>query len=107
MNRSFGKVQVKRARADLSEIPEDCGYEKRFRYNIDMNNNGISGECIEWCQINCKHKWGWWFEQKDLYSTAWHNWEEQNAYMSFASKKEAMKFWLTLGVGHIAKARDN
>ena len=104
---SYGQIKVKRAKSHLDEIPEDCGYEKRFRYNIDMNDNGISGECIEWCQRNCKHRWGWWFEQKDLYSTAWHNWEDQNAYMSFASKREAMKFWLTLGVGMIAKGRDN
>ena len=53
MNKSFGKVQVKRTRADLREIPENCGYEKKFRYNIDMNSNGIMGDCIEWCQINC------------------------------------------------------
>ena len=98
MTRSFGNVNVKRASAGMSEIPDDCGYEKKFKYNIDMNTNGIPGECIEWCEKNCKHKWGWWFEQTDLYSTAWHNWEEQKAYMSFASKREAMKFWLAIGL---------
>ena len=98
MTRSFGNVNVKRASAGMSEIQDDCGYEKKFKYNIDMNTNGIPGECIEWCEKNCKHKWGWWFEQTDLYSTAWHNWEEQKAYMSFASKREAMKFWLAIGL---------
>ena len=98
MTRSFGNVNVKRASAGMSEIPDDCGYEKKFKYNIDMNTNGIPGECIEWCEKNCKHKWGWWFEQTDRYSTAWHNWEEQKAYMSFASKREAMKFWLAIGL---------
>ena len=50
--KSFGKVKVKRIKPELSEIPEDCGYMKQFEHNIDMNSNGIMGECIEWCQIN-------------------------------------------------------
>lgn len=98
MTRSFGNVNVKRASAELDEIPEDCGYEKKFRFNIDMNSNGIPGECIEWCQRHCEGKWGWWFKQKDLYSTAWHNWEEQHAYMSFQRKRDASRFWLAIGV---------
>jgi Fe-S cluster assembly iron-binding protein IscA len=48
--------------ASLDEVPEDCGYMKKFRYNIDMNSNGIMGDCIEWCQVNCEGRWGWWFE---------------------------------------------
>ena len=95
---NFGKIAVKRAKADLPEIPEDCGYEQRYKYNVDMNSNGIPGECIEWCQVNCEGKWGWWFEQTDLYGTAWHNWEEQRAYMSFQKKKEATRFWLAIGL---------
>ena len=30
---SYGKVKVKKVRADLSDIPKDCGYEKKFQYN--------------------------------------------------------------------------
>ena len=45
--KSFGKVKVKRIKPELSEIPEDCGYMKQFEHNIDMNSNGIMGECIE------------------------------------------------------------
>ena len=48
MNRSYGRIKVKKVRADLSDIPKDCGYEKKFQYNIDMNSNGVAGECIEW-----------------------------------------------------------
>lgn len=94
----YEAAKVKRVRANLKEIPDDCGYEKKFRFNVDMNNNGIPGECIEWCQEHCEGKWGWWFEQTDLYSTAWHNWEDQRAYMSFQKKKEATRFWLAIGL---------
>ena len=95
---SYGKVKVKRVKPSLDEIPEDCGYEKKFRFNIDMNSNGIMGECIEWCQINCEGKWGWWFDQKELYNPNYHNWEEQDAYMSFEDKREATAFFLAIGL---------
>ena len=77
-NKSFGKVKVKKISPVLADIPEDCGYEKQFEHNIDMNSNGIMAECIEWCQKNCEGKWGWWFEQTDLYDPMRHNWEDQN-----------------------------
>ena len=98
MNRSYGRNKVKKVRADLSDIPKDCGYEKKFQYNIDMNSNGVAGECIEWCQINCEGKWGWWFEQSDLYDPLRHNWEAQDSYMSFENKKDASRFWMEVGV---------
>lgn len=101
MTRSYGKVAVKRIKPQLDEIPEDCGYGQRFEFDIDMNSNGIMGECIEWCQVNCKGKWGWWFEQNDLYDPMRHNWEEQNAYMSFEKKTDATKFWLAVGVANM------
>jgi hypothetical protein len=95
--KKFGKVKIKSVKP-LEEIPDDCGYEKRFKYDIDMQSNGIMGECIEWCQINCKKKWGWWFEQSELYNPHFHNWEEQNSYMSFENKREAMAFFLAIGI---------
>ena len=95
---SYGRVKIKKIKADLPDIPKDCGYEKKFRFNIDMNSNGIMGECIEWCQVNCEGKWGWWFEQKDLYDPMRHNWEEQDSYMSFQYKKDATRFWLAIGL---------
>tara|TARA_R110000796_G_scaffold191291_1_gene307945 strand:- start:39 stop:359 length:321 start_codon:yes stop_codon:yes gene_type:complete len=98
MSKSYGKVKVKRVNPKLQEIPEDCGYECQFEHNIDMNSNGIMGDCIEWCQKNCEGKWGWWFEQNDLYDPLRHNWEEQSSYMSFEKKLDATKFWLAIGV---------
>ena len=82
----------------LDKVPNNCGYEKKFKYDINMHSNGIMGECIEWCQKNTKGKWGWWFEAGPNYSPIHHNWEEQNSYMSFENKKEAMAFFLAIGV---------
>ena len=102
--KSFGKVDVKRIKPDLSEIPEDCGYEKKFQFNIDMNSNGIAGDCIEWCQINCEGKWGWWFEgPTELYDPMRHNWEDQDSYMSFQYKRDATRFWLAIGVNNMGE----
>ena len=95
---SYSRVKVKKIRPGLPDIPEDCGYEKKFKYNIDMNSNGIMGECISWCQEHCTGKWGWWFEQTDLYDPMRHNWDEQDSYMSFEKKRDASQFWLAVGV---------
>ena len=101
MTRAYGRVKVQKIKPDLADISEQCGYDKRFKYVIDMNSNGIMGECIEWCQINCKGKWGWYFENKDAYDPMWHNWEEQDSYMSFEKKTDATKFWLSIGVANM------
>ena len=98
--RKFGKVKVKRIKADLADIPENCGYDKKFKFDIDMNSNGISGECIEWCQVNCKHKWGWWFKTNGTWYEDWSAHETNEAFMSFNSRKEAFKFWFEVGVKH-------
>ena len=101
-----GKVKVKnmkpkRGHMPLEDIPGSCGYEKKFKFDIDMYSNGIMGECIEWCQQNCKSKWGWWFKQTDLYDPMRHNWEEQNSYMSFEDNKEATAFFLAIGIANM------
>ena len=97
----FGKVKVQKIKPTLDDIPEDCGYEKKFKYDIDMQSDGIGGDCIAWCQTNCKSRWGWWFKQSDLYDPYKHNWEEQNSYMSFEDKREAMAFFLAIGMDNI------
>ena len=98
---SYGKVKVKRVKPALAEIPEDCGYEKKFRFNIDMNSNGIMGECIEWCQVNCEGKWGWWFEPAGQIDNPHNHWEDQNSYMSFQNKREAMAFFMAIGIANM------
>ena len=85
----------------IDHVPQDCGYEKRFKYDIDMNSNGIMGDCIQWCVNNCEGKWGWWFEQGHDYNPSHHNWEEQDSYMSFEIKKEATAFFLASGLANM------
>ena len=92
-HKSFGNIKVAGPR-----IPETCGYQKRFRYNIDMNSNGIAGECIDWCEKHCRSRWGWWFEAPENSETFYNHWEGQRAWMSFASKREAMLFWVAVGI---------
>tara|TARA_Y100001973_G_C5197738_1_gene335480 strand:- start:1870 stop:2199 length:330 start_codon:yes stop_codon:yes gene_type:complete len=99
--KSYGRVKIKKIKHDLDDIPEDCGYDKRFKYDIDMNANGIMGDCIEWCTANCKSKWGWWFESPENYNPYQHNWEEQNSFMSFEDKREAMAFFLAIGMANM------
>ena len=98
MRKAFGKVKVRKIKPELDDIPEDCGYQKRFKYDIDMHSNGIMGECIEWCQINCEGKWGWWFETAGHIENPQNHWEDQNSYMSFEKKKDATRFWLAIGI---------
>jgi hypothetical protein len=101
--KTYGKVKIKRINAGLDELPDDCGYMQKFKYNIDMHSNGIMGELIEWCQVNCKGKWGWWFEPSgEILHPAAH-WEHQNAYMSFQRKKDATIFWLSIGAEYIGR----
>ena len=99
--KSYGRVKIKKIKHDLDDIPEDCGYDKRFKYDIDMNANGIMGDCIELCTSNCKSKWGWWFESPENYNPYQHNWEEQNSFMSFEDKREAMAFFLAIGMANM------
>tara|TARA_Y100000592_G_C5379942_1_gene272914 strand:+ start:455 stop:772 length:318 start_codon:yes stop_codon:yes gene_type:complete len=98
VRKAFGKVKVRKVRADLDDIPEDCGYLKKFRFNIDMNSNGIMGECISWCQENCDGKWGWWFQGPESDNPYEHNWQKQNSYMSFQYKRDATRFWMAIGL---------
>ena len=98
MNKKFGKVKVKSMHSALVDIPNDCGYECRFQYDVDMYSNGISGECIEWCQTHCKSKWGWWFEPAGEIENPANHWEDQNAHMSFERKRDATRFWMAVGI---------
>ena len=97
---TYGKVKVKRTSPRMDEVPEDCGYMKQFEFNVDMNSNGVMAECIEWCQLNCEGKWGWWFEPAvvTLTENPTNHWEHQNAYMSFERKRDATRFWMAVGI---------
>ena len=98
MNKKYGKVAIKKIKPGLDNIPVDCGYECRFKYDVDMYSNGIAGECIEWCQTHCRGKWGWWFEPAGEIENPANHWEDQNAYMSFERKRDATRFWMAVGI---------
>ena len=64
-----------------------CGYNKKFKYNIPVNNTGISYPWVVWCAENCKQRWGWWFNKKTY-----------EACMSFEDRNESI-FWCLRWVG--------
>lgn len=72
--------------------PKGCGYNKKFRYNIKLNDFGVPAELLHWVKSNCKCKWGWWFRAHHDDEEHW-NPEKQDAYMSFNSRREALLFW--------------
>ena len=43
-----GKKLVLRKKMKMTD--EGIGYQQRFKFDIDMHTNGISGTCIEWCE---------------------------------------------------------
>jgi hypothetical protein len=103
MMRSDGKVKGNKIKLSMADIPDDCGYMQQFKYNIDMNSNGIMGDCIDWCQSNCEGKWGWWFEPAGEIENPKNHWEDQNAFMSFEKKLDATRFWMSVGIQNSGK----
>lgn len=81
-----------------------CGYLKKFEYVVDIHSNGVPSTHIEWCNTNCKHRWGWHFWQsekaKELSKYSWHDdWlppkevvEGTKAYVSFENYDEMILF---------------
>ena len=101
--RSDGKDKGNKIKLSMANIPDDCGYMQQFKYNIDMNSNGIIGDCIDWCQSNCEGKWGWWFEPAGELENPNNHWEDQNAFMSFEKKLDATRFWMSVGIQNSGK----
>ena len=61
-------------------IPKTCGFNKSFNHTVRLVE--LQERHIDWCMSNCKQNWGWFFD-------------EDQSYISFESKKEAMMFNLT------------
>ena len=101
--RSDGKDKGNKIKLSMANIPDDCGYMQQFKYNIDMNSNGIMGDCIDLCQRNCEGKWGWWFEPAGEIENPKNHWEDQNAFMSFEKKLDATRFWMSVGIQNSGK----
>ena len=85
------------------ELPDGYGYNHIFKHQIKTRTYGLSGSLIPQIHKLCEGKWGWWFEQNDLYDPFRHNWEEQNSYMSFEKKTDATRFWLAVGLQNMGE----
>ena len=47
-------------------IPENCGYGKKFEYNVYLNSLCVNSSSVEHAKEMCKHKWGWWFDKNKM-----------------------------------------
>ncbi len=68
------------------------GYDKKFKYSIFLNSDGVVEDFITWCEKNCKGRWGWWYTTTVEWERHWDS-SGNKAYMSFGRKKEATAFW--------------
>ena len=77
-------------------LPPGYGYNKRYRYKINLEQYGVGFEILIWCSKNCKSKWGWYFiPKKNCEDFA--DYENQNAILTFEMKQDAVYFMLTHG----------
>ncbi len=80
--------------ADL--LPAGYGYNKRYRYQINLQTYGVGWEKINWCLTNCKSKWGWYFRLKP--NVEWtEDYQNQDAILTFKMKKDAVYYRLAHG----------
>jgi hypothetical protein len=68
------------------------GYDKKYKYSIFLNSDGVIEDFIHWCEKNCEGRWGWWYETDPIWTTHWDS-SKNKAYMSFGRQKEATRFW--------------
>ena len=45
-------------------LPAGFGYNKKYRYKVNLHQYGVGYDIITWCLKNCKSKWGWYFGGK-------------------------------------------
>ncbi len=70
-------------------IPKSYGYNKKFKYDVELVPGKVLGDHIDWCVANCKHKWGWYFDDESRI------FEDERTYISFSNKQEAFLFKVT------------
>lgn len=86
---------------DMKNLPDDCGYNKHFKYEVVWDKGEYTGSDDQWRQVGIPHsvlnkintdahrkkfKYGWTFRVEDGYKTA---------IISFSSKSYAFWFRLT------------
>jgi hypothetical protein len=79
--------------ADL--LPAGYGYNKKYRYKINLEQYGVGYDIIGWCLKNCKSKWGWYFVPTKREDGYLEDYENQDAILTFKSKQDAVYFKLT------------
>ena len=85
--------------SDLYELPEDCGYNKIFKYNWETPVYGLSIGHIPNIDKICKKRWGWYFrpnKNMDYRSEQWY--ENQNMVLSFESRIDLIIVKLSIDV---------
>ncbi len=78
--------------ADL--LPPGYGYNKRYRYKINLRTYGLGFEIMSWCMKNCKSKWGWYFIDQ---TNPDEPYEKQFVILTFKMKQDAVYYMLTHG----------
>lgn len=79
----------------IVNIPDDCGYEVKFEYDLCLKDPGVPAVYVDWCTNNCSGRWGWWFDRDNarLYSTRLP--DRTQAYLSFEYEEDLIIFTLT------------
>ena len=75
-------------------LPPGYGYNKRYRYKINLCTYGVGYNIMQWCLKNCKSKWGWYFVPRQS-KDKWDGYEHQDAILTFKSRQDAVYFKLT------------
>lgn len=73
-------------------IPEDCGYNKRFAHSYSINSYSLPGSCVDQIQSIVTGKWGWYFVphfDMDYRRDTWY--ERQDCYVSFEFKHDLIQ----------------
>lgn len=83
----------------IVNIPDDCGYDVRLSYDINLNDTGVPASYVDWMLRNCLGRWGWWFE-RDIATLYRKEGERSIAYLSFELEEDLVVFNLTHDISH-------
>lgn len=79
------------------DVPEDCGYNKRFFYLWPLKVHGVNATMVTWCTNNCKGKFGWHFIPNSHMNYDSDDWfKNQTAFLSFEYKEDLLQAKLSI-----------
>lgn len=85
--------------SDSLSIPDDCGYNKIFKYQWFTATNALPMSTIPVIQSFVTGRWGWHFIPKPNMNYNLENWyENQNLVLSFENKEDLITIKLTVVV---------